>query len=432
MYKINITIENKKYELEKKSLRQLSIAFVEKLESISKEKNEYKDLIIKNRTNNFNSQLDKNKYTHAESLEINYSYNAQKNTNMHYKHIKEQLDFLKSAFNNESIEFNYLLEPETWSTVSREKNEVEENTIITHKKEEKRNLIYFGAPGTGKSFHIEETTKNQKVFRTMFHEEYSYFDFIGQYKPIVSEKTFIGGYKNNRGVEISGREPVILYDYIAGCFIKSYIEAKLNPDRNIYLIIEEINRGNCAAIFGDIFQLLDRDETHKSKYPISTTVELENYLKEYNIGNPDKLEIPSNLFVIATMNTSDQSLYPMDSAFKRRWNMKFVPINYNEENLKNTLIEGTEVKWLDFLYSINELIGEKLESENKMLGQWFVKSENNLISEEDFKNKVLNYLYYDVFKHDRKAVFGEIQYSMIYNKNIKTILNVLMRKENNE
>lgn len=432
MYKIKITIEDNEYILEKKALKQLSVTFVEKLESISKQNNNYKNLIIQSKTNNFNSQLDKNKYKHAEGLSINYSYNTQKNTNMHYKHIKEQLESLKNNFNKEEIKFNYLLEPETWSTVSREKNEIEESEIITYKKEEKRNLIYFGAPGTGKSFHIEELTKNQKVFRTMFHEEYSYFDFIGQYKPIVSEKSSQGNYLNARGKLIQSKEPIILYDYIAGCFIKSYIEAKLNPDKNIYLIIEEINRGNCAAIFGDIFQLLDRDETHKSKYPISTTVELENYLKEYNIDNPDKLEIPSNLFVIATMNTSDQSLYPMDSAFKRRWNMKFVPINYNEENLKNTLIEGTEVKWLDFLYSINELIGEKLESENKMLGQWFVKAENNLIYEDDFKNKVLNYLYYDVFKHDRKAVFGEIQYSMIYNKNIKTILNVLMRKENNE
>tara|TARA_B100000073_G_C23720899_1_gene567623 strand:- start:176 stop:1468 length:1293 start_codon:yes stop_codon:yes gene_type:complete len=430
MYKIKITIEDNEYMIEKPQLSQLSIEFIEKLELISKEKVVYKDIVIKSRTDNFNYKKEtcrpiKNPY-------IDYKYRTSKDANGHYKHIKEQLELLKNNFNKEGFEFEYILEPEIWNTVSREKSEVEENIIIPYKKEEKRNLIYFGAPGTGKSFHIEETTKNQKVFRTMFHEEYSYFDFIGQYKPIVSEKSSQGNYLNARGKLIQSKEPIILYDYIAGCFIKSYIEAKSNPEENIYLIIEEINRGNCAAIFGDIFQLLDRDETHKSKYPISTTVELENYLKEYNIDNPDKLEIPSNLFVIATMNTSDQSLYPMDSAFKRRWNMKFVPINYNEENLKNTLIEGTEVKWLDFLYSINELIGEKLESENKMLGQWFVKAENNLIYEDDFKNKVLNYLYYDVFKHDRKAVFGEIQYSMIYNKNIKTILNVLMRKENNE
>jgi len=121
----------------------------------------------------------------------------------------------------------------------------------------------------------------------------------------------------------------------------------------------------------------------------------------------------------------------MDSAFKRRWNMKFSPINYKEPILKNTTIEGTHVLWLDFLLSINELIGEKLESENKMLGQWFIKAENNIISEEEFKNKVLNYLYYDVFKHDRKAVFNEIQYSKIFNKDINNILDILMIKNEN-
>jgi 5-methylcytosine-specific restriction endonuclease McrBC GTP-binding regulatory subunit McrB len=430
MFEIDIKFENNNYIIKDKMLTTLSILFIEELEKIAKKNENYKKIIIENKINSFNYTMTEKAKTSrkitAKSDYINYEYQKNKSANDHFTQINLQLESLKNGFENKNLQFEYFLTPKTWSSIPRDnKTEINNKNSI---KKEKRNLLYFGAPGTGKSFEVEELTKNEKTFRTMFHEEYSYFDFIGQYKPTVSEKSSQGSYKNARNVVITGKEPVILYDYVAGDFIKAYVEAKLNPNTKIYFIIEEINRGNCAAIFGDIFQLLDRNANDSSKYPTTTPVELENYLKSFEIGDSNILSIPENLFIVGTMNTSDQSLYPMDSAFKRRWDMKFISINYKEEKLKQTIIEGTEIKWLDFLLSINELIGEKLESENKMLGQWFIKEENNVIFEEDFKNKILNYLYYDVFKHDRKAVFGEIQYSKIFNKDINIILSTLMRK----
>lgn len=437
MYEINIEINNQKYNVKHEILRIISKLFIEKLENIANLNTLYKNIIINSRMEAFNKK-DKDQKIVAKSSVIDYCYSVNKSTDYHFKCISEQLKNLKKNFEKENISFNFSFIPETWQSVPREPiDDISQNSSSLNISKDieninkQRNVLYFGAPGTGKSFEVDLLTKNKKSFRTMFHEEYSYFDFIGQYKPMVSTKSSSGWYINAQNEKRLSEEPVILYDYVAGHFIRAYIEAKLNPDTEVYFIIEEINRGNCAAIFGDIFQLLDRNENNQSKYPILNPVELKDYLKNKNVPNPEILSIPENLFIIGTMNTSDQSLYPMDSAFKRRWNMQFIPIDYKKDALKTTIIEGSDIKWLDFLQSINELIGEKLESENKMLGQWFVKANNNIISEDDFKNKVLHYLYYDVFKHDRKSVFNEIQFSKIFNKDIKTILKILMRKDEN-
>ena len=440
MYEININIDNVIYNIKNKKVAALSELFIKQLQNIANANNNYKNIIIKNRVeDSFNYKLtpkaDPEKIIKAE--DIDYVYYIGRSVNDHFRQMNQQLQNLKKGFEKENISFNFSFIPETWQSVPRERiDDIGQNSSLDTNKNieninKQRNVLYFGAPGTGKSFEVDLLTKDKKSFRTMFHEEYSYFDFIGQYKPMVSTKSSSGWYINAQNEKRLSEEPVILYDYVAGHFIRAYIEAKLNPDTEVYFIIEEINRGNCAAIFGDIFQLLDRNENNQSKYPILNPVELKDYLKNKNVPNPEILSIPENLFIIGTMNTSDQSLYPMDSAFKRRWNMKFIPINYKEDVLKTTIIEGSDIKWLEFLYSINELIGEKLESENKMLGQWFVKANNNIISEDDFKNKVLHYLYYDVFKHDRKSVFNEIQFSKIFNKDIKTILKILMRKDEN-
>ncbi len=429
IYKIKIDINNNVLEIENKALRILSEEFIDLLDNIAKKDVKYKNIIIKSRTNAFNFRpTEKSPKAVATSNYIEYSYQKNKSADDHFKKISELLSILKESFDNNSISFSYELTPDVWKSISRENKNIP-NPIL--QKKIKRNLLYFGAPGTGKSFEIEKNTQDETTFRTMFHEEYSYFDFIGQYKPTVSEKSSQGSYTNAKGVNITGKEPVILYDYIPGDFIKAYVEAKKNPEKKVYFIIEEINRGNCAAIFGDVFQLLDRDDNNESKYPISTPVELSDYLNSEHVTDFKSLSLPSNLFLIGTMNTSDQSLYPMDSAFKRRWDMKFVCINYYESKLKSVKIENTDILWLDFLASINDLIGEKLESENKMIGQWFIKPENGIILEDDFKNKVLNYLYYDVFKHDRKAVFKDIQYSIIFKKDIKQIIKTLMRKNEN-
>lgn len=291
------------------------------------------------------------------------------------------------------------------------------------------NKIFFGPPGTGKSFKINELTKHSdKVFRVTFHEDFSYYDFVGQYKPIVLQDfdKMISTKESRKDREPS---PVISYDFVAGVFINSYISAYLNKDEDTYLIIEEINRGNCAAIFGDIFQLLDRDNLG-SKYKIDPSKELKDYLNKqadalkFNI--PEELSIPSNLKILATMNTSDQSLFPIDSAFKRRWQQEYCPINYKEATLKTVIIEGTSKKWLEFIESVNTKILDYLSNEDKQIGHWFVQPINNLILEEDFKYKVMSYLYYDVFKHHRPQIFKEKSFSKIIDAPIKDIVNGIM------
>lgn len=293
------------------------------------------------------------------------------------------------------------------------------------------NKIFFGPPGTGKSFKINELTKHsKKVFRVTFHEDFSYYDFVGQYKPIVLQD-FDKMISTKESRKDRSPSPVISYDFVPGVFINSYISAYLNKEEDTYLIIEEINRGNCAAIFGDIFQLLDRDILG-SKYKIDPSKELKDYLKKEmekensNIILPEQLTIPANLKILATMNTSDQSLFPIDSAFKRRWQQEYCPINYKEAELKAVIIEGTTKKWLDFIESVNNKILKYLNNEDKQIGHWFVQPLNNLILEEDFKYKVMSYLYYDVFKHHRPQIFKENSFSKIIDAPIKDIIDGIM------
>lgn len=285
------------------------------------------------------------------------------------------------------------------------------------------NIIYYGAPGTGKSKKIKDLLINEdseRIFRTMFHEEYSYFDFMGQYKPVIYEQEISTKYErvfDEKGIVCENeRKPLITYKFVPGIFIKSYIEAYKNTNKDVYLIIEELNRGNCSSIFGDVFQLLDRDKSGESEYPISPVEEIQIYLSKKNISNMpiNHLSIPSNLKIIATMNTSDQSLFPIDSAFKRRWDLEFIPIDLKKDtSLSKITIEGTKTKWITFVEIINQEIYNKLGSENKQIGQYFLKEKNNEILMADFKNKVLHYLYFDVFKHYQKEIFDEKTFSQI-------------------
>jgi 5-methylcytosine-specific restriction endonuclease McrBC GTP-binding regulatory subunit McrB len=277
------------------------------------------------------------------------------------------------------------------------------------------NKIFFGPPGTGKSYKVKELTKDSKnIFRVTFHEDYSYYDFVGQYKPIVI-KDYVNKISTKPDPKDSEKEPspVISYEFVPGLFIDSYVTAHNNKDEDVYLIIEEINRGNCSAIFGDIFQLLDRDEMGSK------------YLKEKGIEY-DNLSLPPNLKILATMNTSDQSLFPIDSAFKRRWQQEYCKIEYNNVLLKNILIEGTNQKWLDFIAKVNERVLTLLNNEDKQIGHWFVQPTNNLISQDDFKYKVMSYLYYDVFKHNRPQIFNENSFAKIVDKSIAEIVHAIM------
>lgn len=284
----------------------------------------------------------------------------------------------------------------------------------TATKVKAQQIIYFGAPGTGKSFkveHREGETEDDRI-RTTFHPDTDYSSFVGCYKPIE-----VGDEKEKR----------ITYKFEGQCFAKAYVEAwkrlvarEEGQNINFTLIIEEINRGNCAQIFGDIFQLLDRDEKGFSQYAIEPDADLTKYLsdefdiikEELNangygkIATGAEMKLPPNLSIIATMNTSDQSLFPIDSAFKRRWDWEYVPIQYSPIDEKTKMpiankidIDGTLYDWGAFISAVNKRIYDLTHSEDKQLGYFFVKPDDgNKISMRRFVYKVVFYLWSDIYK----------------------------------
>ena len=272
--------------------------------------------------------------------------------------------------------------------------------------------IFYGAPGTGKSHGVKEVTDkvaSEFVFRTTFHPDSDYSTFVGAYKPTMTKKAVrnvAGDIVKESGVEVY--EPSIVYTFVPQAFLKAYVAAWKNneTEQKVFLVIEEINRGNCAQIFGDIFQLLDRKGNGESEYPINADQDIQNYLAEAfadcnnlpkNILSGEELVLPANLHIWATMNTSDQSLFPIDSAFKRRWDWKYMPIHDAGENWTIALSD-VEYDWWDFVEKINNVIGNMTSSEDKKLGYFFCKACNGKIDAEKFVNKVVFYLWNDVFK----------------------------------
>ncbi|WP_029447308.1 McrB family protein [Cellulophaga baltica] len=265
------------------------------------------------------------------------------------------------------------------------------------------NKIFYGAPGTGKSHKVNNLVKGKdnRVQRITFHPEYDYATFIGSYKPKMDGDN-------------------IKYEFVPQAFINIYTKAWNNPHKDFYLVIEEINRGNCAEIFGDIFQLLDRD----SNYNITPALELENHLKsvltdEQKGLESGKLKLPNNLTIYATMNTSDQSLFPMDSAFKRRWDWEYIPICYDETTDEgdsnpsyNYIIDlgnGATFKWNEFISNVNlnHIQQNPVLGMDKCIGNYFVKPKKGetTIDVDTFINKAIFYLWNDVFKDEKNIVF---------------------------
>lgn len=295
-------------------------------------------------------------------------------------------------------------------------------------------IIYYGAPGTGKSHRIKKELKEmnvskENIFRTTFHPDSDYSSFVGCYKPTM--KPVDDKYK-----AVAGKDEEIAYSFVPQTFIKAYTQAYKKPNENVYLIIEEINRGNCAQIFGDLFQLLDRDDNGVSEYPIKADSDLKMYLegelKDYPDGIKDgELCLPSNLYIWATMNTSDQSLFPIDSAFKRRWDWEYEPIKYMNTDW---VIEvgGNMYSWTSFQKEVNNRIFDATNSEDKMLGDFFVKPNNNVISEKQFINKVLFYLWNDVCKDGDGDIFKteenrDVKFSDLYDTNASATLKSMMK-----
>ena len=292
--------------------------------------------------------------------------------------------------------------------------------------------IYYGAPGTGKSKTIKDLTFGESVIRTTFHPDSDYASFVGTYKPITEEVTLRDCY-GKKVIDDDTNEVVkeerIAYKFIPQAFLEAYVEAwkKLGSNKKQYLIIEEINRGNCAQIFGDLFQLLDRNEYGFSDYPIVADKDMQKYLEKefagWEITNKDeinqlygeanmvnlimkgeRLVLPSNLYIWATMNTSDQSLFPIDSAFKRRWDWKYVPIREGRDKETNAPLNwyintgDKQYDWWSFISQVNKLIGSLTNSEDKKLGYFFCKAKDGEIDADLFVSKVIFYLWNDVFK----------------------------------
>lgn len=294
--------------------------------------------------------------------------------------------------------------------------------------------IFYGAPGTGKSHAINELTAGKNVIRTTFHPDTDYSTFVGAYKPTTKPMpviTVIGTeavpVRDKNGKEMM--EDKIVYEYVSQAFLQAYVAAwrkycdvqEGEEPVDEFLVIEEINRGNCAQIFGDLFQLLDRGDEGFSEYPIKADSDMKKLLeKEFEgleIKNKeginalfkgdkdivaqvlagDILLLPNNLYIWATMNTSDQSLFPIDSAFKRRWDWNYVPIS---DAGKNWMIEvnGAQYDWWKFLEAINDKVYHATYSEDKKLGYFFCKANDGVISADKFVSKVIFYLWNDVFK----------------------------------
>ena len=277
--------------------------------------------------------------------------------------------------------------------------------------------IFYGAPGTGKSHAVKKETeaweKRGRVVRTTFHPDSDYSTFVGAYKPTTESVQRYDVYNKpmtRDGVPVM--EQIITYEFVEQAFLQAYIDAWKNRDEPEFLIIEEINRGNCAQIFGDLFQLLDRGNDGYSEYAIKADKDLQKHLckafedveiADYpNVKTGKELLLPGNLYIRATMNTSDQSLFPIDSAFKRRWDWKYVPIAKGNDNGTelNWMIEvdGDLYDWWTFVTTINKHVFETTNSEDKQLGFFFCKAKDDVISAETFVCKVIFYLWNDVFK----------------------------------
>ena len=273
--------------------------------------------------------------------------------------------------------------------------------------------IFYGAPGTGKSHIIKKQTEGKSVVRTTFHPDSDYSTFVGCYKPTTKEiemRDVTGKVIVEHGQPVT--ENRIIYQFVEQAFLQAYIKSwKFYAEaedgaapKKQFLIIEEINRGNCAQIFGDLFQLLDRNDSGFSEYFIHADKDMQKHIskafKDCLIKESHKdtinslypkdddvvakvlsgeiLLLPNNLYIWATMNTSDQSLFPIDSAFKRRWDWEYEPIKYKNINWVID-IEGSKYLWTSFQREINKRIFDATNSEDKMLGDYFVNPADGVL-----------------------------------------------------
>ncbi len=300
------------------------------------------------------------------------------------------------------------------------------------------NLIFFGAPGTGKSFRLN----NEKIDllggdcpdqyeRVTFHPDYTYASFVGTYKPV-------------------SRDGEITYEFVPGPFMRLYAaalkSAQTDSPKPYLLIIEEINRANAAAVFGDVFQLLDRDEDGVSDYPIQASEEIRKYLSQTLCRKPEdfaQLRFPNNMFIWATMNSADQGVFPLDTAFKRRWDFEYIDIDNREEKIKGKAFDlvGKKIEWNSLRKAINNYLARQNINEDKLMGAFFIEILKKQDSEETignerfkqlFKNKVLMYLFEDAARHLRPSLFAGCPNTYRYSEICREFDNIGIKIFNDE
>jgi hypothetical protein len=256
------------------------------------------------------------------------------------------------------------------------------------------NKIFYGAPGTGKTHKVDAIT-SEPIFRTVFHPDTQNSDFVGALKP-------------------QSKDDNIQYVFSPGPFALAIAHAFQNPSSVVFLVIEELNRAPAAAVFGELFLLLDRLPNGTGKYSVNfSTQEFKSWFEDQINASIEKLYLPSNLSIIATMNSADQGVFPLDTAFRRRWEQEYIPINYSDGpigalriDLPNGKIEMIE--WQHFGDQLNNFLLEQAElqiPEDRLLGQWFI-SEHEFVEDGSIPSKILLYLWDDLLRHQgRDFVF---------------------------
>ncbi|WRD71526.1 McrB family protein [Helicobacter pylori] len=286
-------------------------------------------------------------------------------------------------------------------TSSLSDNKIDESVRIDGGK----NIILYGVPGSGKSYTLQRDycNDNSVVEKIVFHPDYSYSDFVGQIMPSVDD---------------SG---IVSYKFNPGPFTNILKKAYHNPQTKHVLVIDEINRGNAPAIFGEIFQLLDRLKHDKDDFKKGSSEYAINNMDIANIVHSDKnvsIRIPSNLWIIATMNTSDQNVFTLDTAFQRRFSMQLIENSFEnvDDDFKNMKILDTDITWQKFCTTINEKIAQNNDGlssmEDKRFGVYFVNIDD-LKSKENFAHKVIKYLWDNVFKFDRNIIFDTTKFNTL-------------------
>nr|CCM44167.1 hypothetical protein [Staphylococcus xylosus] len=381
---------NNNYRLKKEFKLKLSKRILEKLDDLYK--NEDQDIIF---TLKKDGKFDLRKTINNEVGNMWFS-------NLYDNNISKDVFIVRVFLERKIVEFD----------IESKYNLNSEKLVFESKQK-----IYYGAPGTGKSYRLKQdaTMFGNNVRRVTFHPNMLYGDFVGSYKPFPSKQV----------------ETPITYKFVPGVLIKALVDALKNPELPQLLIIEELNRANVSATFGSMFQLLDRESDGNSEYPIDISEDLKLYFEDEILNDSfsskdeqikireklvDGLIFPSNLYIWCSMNSADQGVLPLDTAFKRRWDFEYFSVDdsFDEELFESfgkiNVGKEKKIKWNDMRAFLNDKLSSFNVPEDKLMGPFFLSK--NILNSEDFtvtkafKNKVLMYLFEDIGTQYRNKIFN--------------------------